>query len=96
MSRDPILDSGNDAIYTLRTTAAGPAGSLPLDADRLRRMASGDLFKRKIVAIAGTSPLRRKLTREVLDARHPTTGDSLTLAYVGGRSRHSSISTQVR
>ncbi len=34
MIRDPILDSGNDAIYTLRTTAPGPGGSLPLDADR--------------------------------------------------------------
>ena len=31
--RDPILDSGNEAIFTLRTTGPGPAGSLPLDAD---------------------------------------------------------------
>ena len=41
---DPILDSASDAIYELRTTAPGPAGSLPLAADQLRRMSSGDLF----------------------------------------------------
>jgi putative YjhG/YagF family dehydratase len=40
---DPIFDSP-DAIYTLRTTAAGPAGKLPLEANQLRHMASGDLF----------------------------------------------------
>jgi putative YjhG/YagF family dehydratase len=42
--RDPILDSGSDTIYTLRTTAPGPAGALPLDAARLRQMSSGELF----------------------------------------------------
>ena len=41
---DPILDSANDAIYQLRTTAPGPAGSLPLEAGQLRHMSSGDLF----------------------------------------------------
>ncbi len=41
---DPILDSGSDAIYALRTTAPGPAGSLPLEANQLRHMSSGDLF----------------------------------------------------
>jgi putative YjhG/YagF family dehydratase len=41
---DPILDSANDAIYTLRTTAPGPSGRLPLAADKLRAMPSGDLF----------------------------------------------------
>ncbi|MEO6003758.1 MAG: YjhG/YagF family D-xylonate dehydratase [Opitutus sp.] len=41
---DPIFDSGNEAIFTLRTTAPGPSGRLPLAADQLRSMASGDLF----------------------------------------------------
>ncbi|MEO7597447.1 MAG: YjhG/YagF family D-xylonate dehydratase [Opitutus sp.] len=41
---DPLLDSGNEAIYTLRTTAPGPSGRLPLAAPQLRSMASGDLF----------------------------------------------------
>src|SRR6187431_1394513 len=53
---DPILDSGDDAIYTLRTTAPGPSGSLPLDADRLRRMSSGDLFGWTQNAGMGWSP----------------------------------------
>ncbi|HWA85699.1 MAG TPA: YjhG/YagF family D-xylonate dehydratase [Opitutus sp.] len=41
---DPILDSANDSIYTLRTTAPGPAGKLPVAPDRLRAMSSGELF----------------------------------------------------
>jgi putative YjhG/YagF family dehydratase len=41
---DPILDSANEAIYALRTTAPGPAGTLPLEANQLRHMSSGDLF----------------------------------------------------
>src|SRR5471032_2764757 len=53
---DPVLDSGNDAIYALRTTAPGPAGSLPLDADRLRKMSSGDLFGWTQNAGMGWSP----------------------------------------
>ena len=43
MSPDP-LDSRDEAIYTLRTTAPGPAGSLPLEPERLRAMSSGELF----------------------------------------------------
>jgi xylonate dehydratase len=41
---DPVYDSGNESIYTLRTTAAGPAGRLPLEPNQLRQMSSGDLF----------------------------------------------------
>ena len=53
---DSVLDSGNDAIYTLRTTGPGPTGSLPLDADRLRRMSSGELFGWTQNAGMGWSP----------------------------------------
>lgn len=53
---DPIFDSGDDAIYTLRTTAPGPAGRLPLDAERLRRMSSGELFGWTQNAGMGWSP----------------------------------------
>jgi putative YjhG/YagF family dehydratase len=56
MSRDPIFDSGDDTIYSLRTTAPGPAGQLPLDADRLRRMSSGELFGWTQNAGMGWSP----------------------------------------
>jgi putative YjhG/YagF family dehydratase len=41
---DSLFDSGNDAIYTLRTTAPGPEGRLPVEPDRLRAMSSGELF----------------------------------------------------
>lgn len=41
---DPLLDSASDAIYSLRTTAQGPQGKLPLEPNQLRHMASGDLF----------------------------------------------------
>jgi xylonate dehydratase len=38
-----ILDS-DPALFAVRTTAAGPAGSLPLSDDMLRHWSSGDLF----------------------------------------------------
>ncbi len=41
---DPLLDSANEAIYALRTTAPGPSGALPLEPNQLRHMSSGDLF----------------------------------------------------
>ncbi len=41
---DPLLDSPDERIYTLRTTAPGPAGTLPLEPGQLRHMSSGDLF----------------------------------------------------
>ncbi|WP_035600559.1 YjhG/YagF family D-xylonate dehydratase [Haloferula sp. BvORR071] len=53
---NPIFDSGDEAIYTLRTTAPGPSGSLPLDAERLRGMSSGELFGWTQNAGMGWSP----------------------------------------
>ena len=44
MTRDPLLDSADEAIFQLRTTAAGPAGRLPLTPEILNGMSSGDLF----------------------------------------------------
>jgi putative YjhG/YagF family dehydratase len=44
MTRDPVFDSADESIYTIRTTTPGPEGRLPLTPDRLRAMASGDLF----------------------------------------------------
>jgi putative YjhG/YagF family dehydratase len=41
---DPLLDSGDEAIYNVQTTGVGPAGALPLEANELRLMTSGDLF----------------------------------------------------
>ena len=53
---NPIFDSGDEAIYTLRTTAPGPTGSLPLDAGRLSKMSSGELFGWTQNAGMGWSP----------------------------------------
>lgn len=39
-----MLDSSDEAIYTLRTTAPGPDGRLPLTSEKLKGMRSGDLF----------------------------------------------------
>lgn len=44
MTTDPLLDSGDEAIYTLRTTAPGPRGALPFSDDQLREQPSGHLF----------------------------------------------------
>ncbi|HEX7447988.1 MAG TPA: YjhG/YagF family D-xylonate dehydratase [Pirellulales bacterium] len=39
-----ILDNGQQALFDVRTSAAGPSGSLPLSAEMLREWPSGDLF----------------------------------------------------
>ncbi|MFK7766576.1 MAG: YjhG/YagF family D-xylonate dehydratase [Mariniblastus sp.] len=39
-----MLDSGNEKIYELRTTATGPSGQLPFADEFLKTAASGDLF----------------------------------------------------
>jgi putative YjhG/YagF family dehydratase len=39
-----FFDDGDDAVYDLRTRAAGPAGSLPVTPAMLREGPSGDLF----------------------------------------------------
>src|SRR6266550_6926753 len=39
-----VLDSGDPGIYTLRSRAPGPSGSLPLTEEMLLQAPSGDLF----------------------------------------------------
>lgn len=58
MSHDPVLESGSEAIYTLRTTAPGPSGRLPLGAEQLRAMSSGELFGWTQNAGMGWDPAR--------------------------------------
>jgi putative YjhG/YagF family dehydratase len=41
---NPLLDTDDPAIYTLRTVAPGPFGRLPLSPDSLRSASSGNLF----------------------------------------------------
>ncbi|MDF1656563.1 MAG: YjhG/YagF family D-xylonate dehydratase [Verrucomicrobiales bacterium] len=40
----PLLDSGDDAIYTLQTKAPGPTGILPFSPEQLKTHPSGNLF----------------------------------------------------
>ncbi|WP_437546960.1 YjhG/YagF family D-xylonate dehydratase [Sorangium sp. So ce367] len=58
MSYDPVFESGSEAIYTLRTTAPGPSGRLPLGAEQLRAMSSGELFGWTQNAGMGWDPAR--------------------------------------
>jgi xylonate dehydratase len=41
---NPLLETPDAAVYALTTTAAGPAGALPVTDDLLRHSPSGDLF----------------------------------------------------
>ncbi|HET6880108.1 MAG TPA: YjhG/YagF family D-xylonate dehydratase [Pirellulales bacterium] len=43
-STDELVDSGQAEILAVTTSAAGPAGTLPLSAEMLREWPSGDLF----------------------------------------------------
>ena len=44
MSTQPLLDGIHPDLYQVRTKAAGPGGSLPIDADMLLHQPSGNLF----------------------------------------------------
>src|SRR6187401_2234508 len=51
----PLLDS-DSALYDVRTSAAGPAGSLPLTPELLREAPSGDIFGLTMDAGMGWNP----------------------------------------
>ena len=44
MPTDPILDSGDSALFDVRTTAPGPPGAVPVTPEMLLTRPSGDLF----------------------------------------------------
>ena len=60
-----VLDTGDPALYTPATTAAGPPGALPLDAERLAAMSSGELFGWTQNVAMGLDP-RRLAGRDLL------------------------------
>ncbi len=60
-----FLDSADPAIYTLRTTAPGPTGRLPLTAEMLRSASSGHVFGMTQNAGMGWDP-RKLLGKEFL------------------------------
>ena len=42
---EPVsIEAADSRFYDVQTHAAGPQGALPLDADYLRNVSSGDLF----------------------------------------------------
>lgn len=65
MPHPAFLDSDDPAIYTLRTTAPGPSGQLPVDAATLRAAPSGNIFGLTQNAGMGWDP-RKLLGKEVL------------------------------
>ncbi len=65
MNFPAFLDSTDPAIYTLRTTAPGPAGKLPLTAQLLRNASSGRVFGMTQNAGMGWDP-RKLLGKEFL------------------------------
>lgn len=60
-----FLDSDDDEIYTLRTTAPGPTGRLPVTPDMLRAATSGHIFGLTQNAGMGWDP-RKLLGKEFL------------------------------
>src|SRR6188768_2515528 len=52
----PLLDSDDRNLYDIRTSAAGPAGKLPLTDEMLRTWSSGDLFGLTQAAGMGWKP----------------------------------------
>jgi xylonate dehydratase len=65
MPHPAFLDSADPAIYTLRTTAPGPTGKLPLTAQMLRNATSGHVFGMTQNAGMGWDP-RKLLGKEFL------------------------------
>ncbi|HEX2852209.1 MAG TPA: YjhG/YagF family D-xylonate dehydratase [Opitutaceae bacterium] len=65
VSPSAFLDSSDPAIYTLRTTAPGPSGKLPLTAEMLRNASSGKIFGLTQNAGMGWDP-RKLLGKEFL------------------------------
>jgi putative YjhG/YagF family dehydratase len=61
----PFLDSADPEIYSLRTTAPGPSGRLPLTAEILRTASSGNIFGMTQSAGMGWDP-RKLLGKEFL------------------------------
>ena len=88
MTRDPLLDSADEAIFQLRTTAAGPAGRLPLTPEILNGMSSGDLFGLTQNAGMGWNPahlLRRQfLILSTQGGVRAADGTAIALGYHTG------------
>ncbi len=85
---DDLLDSGDESLYTVATTTAGPAGSLPLDAERLTSMSSGELFGWTQNVAMGLHPSRLTnrefLVLSTLGGLRGADGEAVALGYHTG------------
>ena len=88
MSADAVLDSGDPALYDVASTADGPEGSLPLGADRLASMSSGELFGWTQNVAMGLNPKRLSgreyLILSTLGGLRGAGGEPIALGYHTG------------
>jgi putative YjhG/YagF family dehydratase len=88
MSADAVLDSGDQSLYDVASTADGPEGSLPLDADRLASMSSGELFGWTQNVAMGLNPKRLSgreyLILSTLGGLRGAGGEPIALGYHTG------------
>ena len=87
-SPDPVLDSPNEGLYDITSITEGPGGELPLDADRLTAMSSGELFGWTQNVAMGLDPVRlverEYLILSTLGGRRGDSGETIALGYHTG------------
>jgi hypothetical protein len=91
MPHSALLDSSDPASYTLRTSAEGPTGKLPLTAQMLRNATSGHVFGIIQSAGMGWDP-RKLLGKEFLilstqDGIRAADGTPVVLGYHTGQCK---------
>ncbi|MDP2293714.1 MAG: YjhG/YagF family D-xylonate dehydratase [Actinomycetota bacterium] len=87
-TNDHLLDSGDESLYSVATTADGPAGALPPDAERLSAMSSGELFGWTQNVAMGLDPKRLNsrefLIMSTMGGLRGAAGESIALGYHTG------------
>jgi putative YjhG/YagF family dehydratase len=82
------FDSGDPSLYSFDATTDGPAGRLPLDADRLASMSSGELFGWTQNVAMGLDPTRLSsrefLILSTMGGLRGTDGEAVALGYHTG------------
>src|SRR5258708_40024838 len=92
----PVFDSA-PAVFDVQTTAAGPAGSLPLTEELLREAASGDLFGWSQNAGMGWNPVelnRREFL--ILSTSRGVRNPDRTPAALGHHTGHREVGLLVK
>ena len=83
-----LFDSGDPSLYSFDTVTAGPEGTLPLDAERLTSMASGELFGWTQNVAMGLHPSRltdeQFLILSTLGGMRGVDGEPVALGYHTG------------